>query len=141
MTAEERNRPEVKVTLDIRGFSCDHSEITRVVRIQPTRLWTRGEIVPRSIIAHKENHWLFDAPGYRIETLQVQVVGLLDLIEPLADNFLKLPSDARTQIYCAVYDYERSVDLSFTADTVRRAARISAEINVDYINFSVDQLE
>lgn len=131
--------PDIRVSLDIHGFSCPPEEITELLHVSPTRVWHRGDSIPRTQLLRKEHHWILDAPGFSKTSLQEQLGALLDQTRVVAPRLLQLPADATTQVYCAVYDSYRTVILGFSAQLVRQIADLHAELNIDYYDMTPTQ--
>lgn len=131
-----RGKWEVKVGLDVYGFSCSPDEITKLLGMAPTRTWLRGDPVPRTILRREDNRWILNAACDTTVALREQVDSLLEQVSPAASRFAGLPSEARVQIFCAVYDSDRAVDLSFSKKAVEKIAALGAEINIDYYDLT-----
>ena len=137
MSSSSFEPPEVTVRLDVYGFRESPEEITGLLGLSPTDVWFQGELVPGSIVEHKENHWIIDSGPHR--SLLDATQSVLDIAWPAAARFAALPSDARVQLYCVIYDLDRTVTLSFPVPTLEKLAALRAELNLVYYGFMSDE--
>jgi len=133
---EESEIPEIRVRLDVYGFYCSPDEITTKLGIMPTSTWLRGDSVPRTTLQRKENRWIVSAPSSASMSLGDHILRLLEQLKPATSRFALLPSDAKVQVYCVVYDYHRRVILSVPATALASIAALGADLNLDYYDMT-----
>jgi hypothetical protein len=130
------SKPEIAVSLDIHSFKRRPDQISKLLGLTPTRTWSHGDAIPKTILKRKSNHWILDAPCERTAPLSEQVDSLLEQVFPIAEKFASLPKEAKVQLFCVVYDHERSVVLGFSEQAIAKIAALGAEINIDYYDLS-----
>ncbi len=131
----EHNKTEVKVRLVITDFSQDPAAISDILGIIPHSVWRVGEpFTPQQRQTHKENGWVFLAPGAPHVPMEQQLEALLQIIEPKLAAFEKLPQQSEVELSCVVYEYgeDNRPCIEFSTKAVKLLARINALINIDY---------
>jgi len=133
-----KSKWEIKPSLVVRGFRVSPEEITRLLGVSPTKTWVRGDLVVplSSVLKRKDNAWLLAAPCAHTEPLTKQVEALLTKIAPAAAKFRQLPQGSVVELYCAIYDYERSVVIQFSKRALHDLAEIGAGIGIDYYDLT-----
>ena len=127
-------RSQVMVSLRITDFECPAEEITRLLGLSPTRTWRRGEAVHLRAhnARHRQNGWRLSAPCDPSTTgLAEQLEALLCLVAPHAEQFAALPPGSEVELSCFIYACNHRPVITFSADAVRRLARLGAAIDVD----------
>ena len=127
---------EIKVSLNVSGFAGSPSKITALLGIEPSRTWVAGDPVQNTTLKRQDNRWILDSPVDSAAPLSKHLESILSFASPAVGRFRMLPSGAKVQIFCAVYDYERAVVLEFTKDIITQLAAVGAGLGIDYYDMS-----
>ncbi len=138
MTKTKKKQTEIKVRLVITDFECHPSELTRILHLEPTVMWLRGDSIPKTTMTRKQNGWRLDSPSMLRGTLQEQVDALLDKVAPQVGFFHHLPSGSEIELACVVYVYDAEPVLGLSAKSVTELARLGASIDIDYYDLRND---
>ncbi len=121
---------EIKACLKILGFDGPPNVITKILGTAPTRVWLKGDKVPKTILEYEQNGWLFKAPVDELSTdTERATVALLDSL-PDPSRFRQLPR-SDIEISYAIYGYKERPYFNLSAATIARIAAIGADIDVD----------
>lgn len=140
MSAESKS--EVKARLNIAEFECSPEKITKILGIQPTKTWIKGEpINPIGKRVYKENGWMIESPINPVNSnVDEQVESLLSVITPYVEAFANLPSDVYIELSCVIYvpsnDHGRPT-VGFSANTIKILAKLGANIDIDIYAFGL----
>jgi len=133
---------KVIAAITITGFQCSHDEITKIIKIQPTRIWRLNDPVVASrpnARRQKENGWKFevqisnnaaDSTLWLSEALKILTATLAEN----ANNFKDLPPLASVEISCYLRINKESMpEIFFTNDLLKLIASINASIDLDIV--------
>ena len=126
----------LKVRFIVSDFECASDEITRILGLQPTTTWRRGDRIPRTTMARKQNGWRLDSPAMPAGDFEEQFNVLLKVVMPHSEKFKNLPPQSEVELSCVIYVYDQRPVISFSADAVRCLASIGATIDVDYYDLT-----
>ena len=126
-----KNKTEVKVRLVITDFQCHPEEITRILGLQSSTTWMRGDPIPKTSMTRKQNGWRLDSPKPH-EVLQKQIDALLVLVMGRVEAFERLPIGSEIELSCVIYVYDEDPALHFSDTSIRSLARLHASIDIDY---------
>ncbi len=124
-------KSEIKVKLVIADFECSPEEITKILEINPTKTWLKGEpVLPTARNFHKQNGWVLQSPNNSVNsTVDAQVESLLSIIAPHVDKFATLPKDVYIELSCVIFtDSDRFPAVGFSYNTIRMLAKISGSM-------------
>jgi hypothetical protein len=141
----EEKEFEIKANLVITDFECFPDEITRILGIQPTETWRKGDsILSIAKNIRKQNGWILKSIiDPKNNTVNVQVESLLSIISPNIEKFANLPSDAEVELACIVYINRTGEsigfpEIGFSSNTISVLAKINAVIDIDLYCLSDD---
>lgn len=126
---------EIFLALRISDFVCPPEEITRILGVEPSRTWLKGQRTAGSVGAPlPSNRWQIDHPfdASRGNDLNLHIASLLTVIRPIKSRFKALPAGARRVVFCAIYEVDRKVWINTSAQTVSEIAEIEASVDIDY---------
>ncbi|MEW6620618.1 MAG: DUF4279 domain-containing protein [bacterium] len=108
-------------------------EITTTTNIQPTRIWHRGDLRPKTVIKEKENGWELQSKLPKEKPLREHVEHLLSSIEPSLELFKTITARYYTELSCAGYfsESEPFPEIHFDSDLVKRLAELNVNIDID----------
>jgi hypothetical protein len=128
---------ELIVELRVMGFDCHPSEITKLLKLQPTSTWIKGELVSKSgrgIKKNEENGWALRADWKSTE----QPIDFSDLFDdlskrvfPVKERFAELSKESSIQVACCAYIREYAPAFTLDEPTIRLLADINASVDFD----------
>ncbi len=122
---------EISVRFILAGFNCDPHEITDSLSVKPTKIWRRGDFIDKTIRKYSENGWRVDSSLGSSAGIDAQVDQLLEILEPVADAIAGIAAKSIAEFSCIVYANESVPSIFFSSATVKRIAKLHAEIDVD----------
>ena len=125
---------ELSVDLTVYDFICDPDEITKILDLQPSYVFRKGNLVTsRTIHTYSYNIWGLETEakndnGFIEEHLDL----LLARIEPKIDNFKNLPDESKVVLSCGLswYNHDERPGLSFTERHIKLLSKIKACIEI-----------
>ncbi len=80
-----------------------HNEITQLIGLQPSKIYTKGEKNTIGLALAKENGWIITTPLTEYSSFDDQMNSLLDIIESKIDVFKPLCEKYYCEFSCAVF--------------------------------------
>jgi len=122
-----------KVFIRLRNFDCHVEKITSMLKLNPTKGWTKGDLIPNRQNAYrKQSRWELIAPVSPEDDVSKHIDFLLDAIEPKKAAFKKLINQ---------YDGELTIVSHLTKDcclsarlhnhAIKRIAALGLSIDFD----------
>ena len=131
--SDKEMRSEIRVRLTITDFKCSPNEITRILKIDPTKTWLRGDPIPKTIMMQKQHGWQLDSPKTPKGSVEQQTDALLRLLAKRSRVFKSLPSEAEVELSCIIYSHGGDrPPIAFNRATVRKLAQLNASIDIDF---------
>jgi hypothetical protein len=129
---------ETKVRLHVYDFECSPTEITRILGLNPTETWLRGDkVLPVADNTLKENGWRLASPLHPINTpLDEHLDALSSLVLPRATAFSMLPTGSIVEISCVICSFTHRPVIHFSQEHVAAATSLKASIDVDVYDLS-----
>ena len=119
------------------GFNPD--EVTSLLGVQPTETWRLGDLVPRTILRHKHDAWLWSTGYERLDAehtidLMSQVRRIFDRLHPDTAKLIDICTRLQLEpaLNCVLYvegNYRPAVH--FDSDIIQWLAQLRAEIDID----------
>lgn len=108
-------------------------EITTITGIQPTRIWHKGDIRPKTIIREKENGWELQSKLPKEKPLIEHVEHLLSSIEQSHELFKTITARYYTELSCVVYfdESESLPEIHFDSNLIKKLAELNVSIDID----------
>lgn len=134
MSRRENTEPwsELKVRLVITDFKCPPGKISDILAISPTKVWHRGDPIPKTIMKYKQNGWQLDSPRTLKGTIEQQTKALLRHIGPRIKAFKKLPEGSEVYLSCVVYSYNGDrPKIYFDKNTIKKLKTLGTSIDLD----------
>jgi hypothetical protein len=131
MLMSQKKKTEIKACLIVRGFACDHEEISRIVGILPTEHWRKGDKIGRSRAIHRENGWRLLSGLPNSSDISDHARDILKKVYPRAKK-LMLIEELKVIFFVAVYirNSERP-SMFLDQETVVKLGELKAAIDVD----------
>ena len=138
--ASQSKHEKWAITVDLRvtGLSEDPQVVTDALGVEPTRTWSRGDLVtpPATARRRKSNGWLLDSGCPEDASLEEHFKALADRLSAVRRGSLRLGPTVESEIRCGVSDYDRSVALIIPAEMVHIASRLETLIYISYYDLS-----
>ncbi|EIJ41059.1 hypothetical protein BegalDRAFT_0135 [Beggiatoa alba B18LD] len=127
------DKNEIVIGLTITDFNELPSEITKILGVQPSKTWCKGDLISKSgIIRHKQNGWKLCSSLSKSQSFKEHEKDLLDKILLFKDKFKNLPSECNVEFSCYVDIYNEDIpELSLEKDTVKVLSEINASVDID----------
>ena len=123
---------QIITRLNVVGFSGEASEITRVLRIEPTKTWREGDLRdPKATIKHRDNGWSLKSPVDPHHTTPGESVAALLAVLPDLEAFNRLPTEAEVWLSCTIYGLTERPYFELSAESLAKLASIRASLDVD----------
>ena len=130
--AEDGAAWKISTRLNVVGFSGEASEITRVLRIEPTKTWREGDLRdPKATIKHRDNGWSLKSPVDPHHTTPGESVAALLAVLPDLEAFNRLPTEAEVWLSCTIYGLTERPYFELSAESLAKLASIRASLDVD----------
>ena len=129
------NKTKVRVEFMITGLILDPDELTKLLKIKPSRTWRIGDVISNTTSKWKYNCWALLSIEKDID-IEIQIIYLLDLLNPKNQliNSLCQKYNLECTFACGIDVYKKFYPpLHLTADTIYRMSLIGAEIDIDII--------
>jgi hypothetical protein len=126
------SKPQIEVSLTLTSKVLTAPQIAETMQIRPTASWSIGDHINKTEIRYKHNGW-----QYRHETKETLVFEdvLCELLDELMRNELQIHSMASNamldrEISCAIYIYSEAPVFILSPSTIRRLAKLNADLDV-----------
>ncbi|WP_436535988.1 DUF4279 domain-containing protein [Actinoplanes sp. HUAS TT8] len=129
----------------------DPSDVTRLVGLQPTEAWRRGDLRPGRAGRQRFSNWEFGLASVRTYLTEDVVTALLDVIEPhragIADACGNLGMRAGVMVVIEMSGNRDTADgsidvstaaITYAAETVKRLARLDLSVDHDQYAYLPD---
>lgn len=127
------NRDEAGVYFGVFGFGDDPSIVTKIMGVEPSRSWIKGEPISdklRGVQSH--SRWELRTPADPSLSLEDQLVALLPLLKDYKAQIHEVSEKFEAGICCHAYYYEEfNAGLHLSEDTIRRLADLRLSIDFD----------
>ena len=150
---EEDITKEVFVGFRIRSDILNPTALTSDLRIQPSRAWAKGDIIPSKRLNSQTGQpikrpwgmWHLDSKSL-IQTKKVEqhFLYLLDILEPQKDQlriYLQRPTEYKISFYIRWQPYEAAGSYVVSANTLARAASLCHSMEFSFIHNEKDSSE
>ncbi|MBZ5858567.1 DUF4279 domain-containing protein [Flavihumibacter profundi] len=110
-----------------------HSEITRLVGLQPSKIYIKGEnknTIGSALV--KENGWIINASLVKYSSFEDQMNYLLDIIEPKIDVFKSLCEKYYCEFSCAVFIRYGNGESTPWVHLNSRYNKLIKELNIEF---------
>lgn len=124
-------RPRFHVRLVITDQNCRPDEITRSTGISPSRSWQKGDRKGKTLLVEKENGWLLNSSLPADSPFTDHIRCLLDVIEPVEDQFRAFTEKWDSSIACALYIDDETPELYFEKWILKRIAALNLSFDLD----------
>ena len=129
---------EIATRFILRGNQFDPDEITALLGIQPIEVWRYGDLIPRTIMRHKDNGWLLSTESQPLDEensidLMRQIDTIVGRLRPHTAKLQEICTRLRlnAKLYCVLsIEGEDRPAIQFDPDTVQWLAQIHAGIDV-----------
>ncbi len=105
----------IQVKYVLTNFVVDPAEITRILGIQPSRTWRKGEIIPKTSLPHKSNGWLVESGLANTAEFEEHLDSLATALSPTIKKISNLPNGIEAEISCVIYIYHTHMTMKSTA--------------------------
>lgn len=125
---------EIYAYFMLTGMEFDPDEVTTKVSINPTETWRKGDLInTRGTRRHKENGWSVYSKIEKSADLEEHINSVLEQLQAGWIPLLELCKCYAAEIACVIYYRRGSVPaIHFDPDIVAQAAKLNAEIDVDF---------
>jgi hypothetical protein len=129
----------IEVKYILTSFLVNPEEITKILGIQPTKSWRKGELIPKTSLPHKTNGWLIESGLGKNAELENHLESLKHILNPAIDKIEQLPKETEAEISCVVNIYHsRSIEeehntpaLHLDLKHIQLLNQLKAEIDYD----------
>lgn len=128
---------EIIIDLRVMDFECAPFEITRLLGLQPTVTWSKGEAKSKSgrgTQKFEENGWAWSRKLQSTEgalDFNTLFADLLKEVGPVKDNFKRLPARTCVQLACVAYIRNGTPSFSLEEPIIQLLADINASVDFD----------
>jgi hypothetical protein len=136
---EEEIVEQVYAYLWIADFDCDFSEITRLMGLEPTEAWNKGDVVVwkrEGVVkerAWKFSSWALYSPLPRNNLLlDHHITALLGIIEPRKEVLTYMRSQGWTIGVNCVGEFTANPGAHLSAELISRCASLSLSVDFDF---------
>jgi hypothetical protein len=127
------NKDEAGVYFGVFEFGDDLSVVTKIMGIEPTRSWVKGEPISdklRGVQSH--SRWELRSPADPSLPIEEQIITLLPLLEECKDQIREVSEKFEARICCYAYYYQQfNPELHLSEGTIRRLADLRLSIDFD----------
>jgi hypothetical protein len=95
----------IQVKYILTNFLVDPAEISRILGIQPSRTWRKGEMIPKTSLPHKSNGWLLESGLSDKAEFEDHLDSLANAVAPAINKINQLPDGTEAEISCVIYIY------------------------------------
>lgn len=123
---------KIHVFFGVFGFGQDPQIVTDVLRIEPSKAWTKGEPMPGGTRgARTHSRWVLESPLERSATVEEQLSALLPLLEARADEVAEVRRRFEAGLMCACYFYETNPGYHLDTALLQRIAGLGLDLDFD----------
>ncbi len=121
----------------VRGFECDHSEISTKLDLSPSSIKIKGELSKyRKNQRIEQNSWQFKSSLPRTEIFQdAHLANLLEFLLPRKDQILSLKKEFETGINCVGYYTNVHPGFHINSKLLKNLAQLELNIDFDLYNY------
>lgn len=126
----------------IEGFSCDPSQISATLQLEPHDFHRAGDLIKSRFERTAQRHyWPKSSWSYRsrlplVEIFQdSHIVDILSVLEPRIAALLELQKTCETGINCVGYYWNSNPGFHLSAELIHRCAKLSLSIDFDLYNY------
>ncbi|MFC7339676.1 DUF4279 domain-containing protein [Haloferula chungangensis] len=141
-------RRETYAYLWIEGFTCDPSEISLQMRLEPYETRNAGDLIQRRFDRTGQKHywpkscWKFRSRLPITETFQSShIANILEAVEPHSEVLRTLQKSCEVGINCVGYYWNSNPGFHLSADLIGRCARLGISIDFDLYNYPEEDEE
>lgn len=119
-------------------FDCDPTEITDLLKIEPSRVVLKGEpLNPATHTVRKKSFWEFRSSLPTTEMFQdAHLENLLSVLTPLKNEIAQLQLKYETGISCVGYYTNVNPGFHLSAELIKSCAFLNLCIDFDLYNYS-----
>ncbi len=129
---QEKARTEVRASLVVRGFSCDHSVVTEALGAEPTECWQPREPIRHSALKRTDKGWRLASNLSKEATVEEHAQHLLRQVDADAGSKIKPLPTTKVRLVIAIYIYGHNrPPIALSDTTIRRLAELNASFDVD----------
>ncbi|MBI5204398.1 MAG: DUF4279 domain-containing protein [Nitrospirae bacterium] len=157
MARASERKPNIRVFLDIRGFSGNPSRITELLGIEPDESWSKGDIVPAKFVSgrviydksksikRKYSCWTIRASLKKYSfNMEDYIKDIIKKIAPVRNKFKKLPKSVNLMlcVWIDIYSPKESApSLGLSIETMKFLSSINATLDIDISFVLSDRLQ
>ena len=132
-------KPLIEVALKLTGHGVTPEKITNAIQLTPTKSWTIGDSIGKTIRKHKCTGWIFGLPRREAYEMGELLRELLDTLELHMDKIISARKQFRLEVEISfgVYIGDEMPAGWFDADLIRRVAIIEASLDIDLIPYGI----
>lgn len=114
-------------------FGDDPSVVTKIMGVEPSRSWVKGEPIPDELNGVRSHErWELRSPTDPSLPMEEQLVDLLTLLEDYQSQVREVSEEYEAGICCyAYYQEEFNPQLHLSDETIRRLADLALSIDFD----------
>ena len=129
---QNKMRSEIKVKLLVTHPTIPPDQISKILKISPSKIWLRGDKLSITERRYQENGWELSSSLPTSSDIKQHTAALIHKIESHIDKFQDLPKDIEIELSCVVYSYggDRPA-IFFEKEVIRLLGVINAEIDID----------
>ena len=126
-------KDEAGVNFGVFGFGNDPSVVTKIMSVEPSRSWIKGEPISDKLRGVQSySRWELRTPADPSLSLEDQLVALLPLLQDYKAQIREVSEKFEAGICCYAYYYEEfNPGLHLSEDTIRRLADLRLSIDFD----------
>lgn len=108
----------------------DVSEITHILKIEPTRSWNVGDKRKNGSV-YDFSHWSYERPEFEKEILDEALSEVISFIENKKSLFAKLPSHFSPTIQCVGYHEKQSPGFHLSKELITKLGNLGWAVDFD----------
>ncbi len=128
--------PKINIELILTGLLISPDEITRQLKMRPTRTWLKGDSIQGTNLRRKHNGWCFSIEN-RQDGLEVEeyILPLVNSLAPSAQLIRQICKEYEMscEISCVIYMSDETPVINFSPQVLSNIVDFGAAIDVDII--------
>lgn len=135
---------EISVSLTLTGLDLQPDEITAKLRISPTKVWHKGDLIhPKGKNCYSDNGWSLKSQLDQSSELEAHLKSIFEQLQPVWTILKEICFLYQTEISCVIYVSEQVPSIHFNPGILGQIHQLNASLDVDlYVlpeNFSQNE--
>src|SRR5690349_9733659 len=123
--------PKHHVFFAVFGFGDDPAVVTRVMGVEPTKAWIKGEPTGKGRGIPTHDRWVLQSTLPLTEPIEAHFENLLPQLEARREAVADVRTRFEARLAVAAYWYEVNPGFCLSASIVQRVAELGLEVDFD----------